>query len=89
MKIETQITIKPKHHDVYYFKDQYGYDVHFELEDAWKLFKEAGREHYTYKKQEKFLVSLFLNSHNDNLYKMLNSRKFFSGYEVYKTVNFI
>lgn len=62
---------------------------HFELEDAWKLFKEAGREHYTYKKQEKFLVSLFLNSHNDNLYKMLNSRKFFSGYEVYKTVNFI
>lgn len=34
MKIETQITIKPKHHDVYYFKDQYGHDVHFELEDA-------------------------------------------------------
>lgn len=62
---------------------------HFELEDAWKLFKEAGREHYTYKKQEKFLVSLFLNSHNDNLYKMLNSRKFFSDYDVYKTVNLI
>ena len=34
MKMETQIIIKPKHHDVYYFKDQYGHDVHFELEDA-------------------------------------------------------
>lgn len=30
----TQITLTAKHHDVYYFKDQYNHEVHFELEDA-------------------------------------------------------
>ena len=42
---------------------------HFELEDAWKLFKEAGREHYTYKKQEKFLVSIiYFGIFHNNMY---------------------